>query len=191
MMSPPLASQPGEAAPEEVLCRPPREAWPLVRVLNATLMKMGRTGLLAQPRRGPQAGKSGDPARPIFTNTNPRPSRRDKPRGADDAEPPQARPRQAGSRGAEISRQGKTSRGSRDVSHDDQDQAGTSVRSVLVSSLVLRRQAQARSTNASSKGIHIGGTRPRPARRQDGGHHGAQGGVTTRAFCRRRPLLSG
>ena len=24
-------------------------------------MKVGRTGLLAQPRRGPQAGKSGDP----------------------------------------------------------------------------------------------------------------------------------
>ena len=60
-MSPPLASLPGEAAPEEVLCRPPREAWPLARVLNALLMKMGRTGLLAQPRRGPQAGKSGDP----------------------------------------------------------------------------------------------------------------------------------
>ena len=45
----------------EVLCRPPREAWPLARVLNALLMKMGRTGLLAKPRRGLQAGKSGDP----------------------------------------------------------------------------------------------------------------------------------
>ena len=59
--SPPLASQPGEAAPEEVLCRPPHEAWPLARVLNALLMKMGRTGLLAQPHRRPHAGKSGDP----------------------------------------------------------------------------------------------------------------------------------
>ena len=29
--------------------------------LDSMLMKMGRTGLLAQPRRGPQAGKSGDP----------------------------------------------------------------------------------------------------------------------------------
>ena len=36
---------------------------------------------------------------------------------------------------------GQASRGSRDVSHDDQDQAGASARSVLVSSLVLRRQA--------------------------------------------------
>ena len=35
LISPPLASQPGGAAPEEVLCRPPREAWPLVRVLDA------------------------------------------------------------------------------------------------------------------------------------------------------------
>ena len=61
LISPPLASQPGEAIPEEVLCRPPREAWPLARVLNALLMKMGRTGPRAEPRRGPQAGKSGDP----------------------------------------------------------------------------------------------------------------------------------
>ena len=86
---------------------------------------------------------------------------------------------------------GQTSRGSRDVSHDDQDQTGASARSVLVSSLVLRRQAQARSTEASNKGFHISATRPRPAGRQDGGHHGAQDGVTTRAFCKRRPLLSG
>ena len=35
-------SLPGLAAPEEVLHRPPREAWPLARVLNALLMKMGR-----------------------------------------------------------------------------------------------------------------------------------------------------
>ena len=51
----------GEAAPEEVLRRPPHEAWPLARVLNALAMKMGRIDLPAQPRRGPQAGKSGDP----------------------------------------------------------------------------------------------------------------------------------
>ena len=86
---------------------------------------------------------------------------------------------------------GQTSRGSRDVSHDDRHHAGASARSVLVSSLVLRRQAQARSTEASGKGCHIGATRPRPEGRQDGGHHGAQDGVTTRAFCRRMPLLSG
>ena len=29
--------------------------------LDCLLVKMGRTGLLAEPRRGPQAGKSGDP----------------------------------------------------------------------------------------------------------------------------------
>ena len=84
----------------------------------------------------------------------------------------------------------QTSRGSSDMSHDDQGQAGASARSVLVSSLVLRGQAQARSTEASSKGFHIGATRPRPAGRQDGGHHGAQCGVTTKAFCRRRLFLS-
>ena len=29
--------------------------------LESSLVKMGRMGLLAEPRRGPQAGKSGDP----------------------------------------------------------------------------------------------------------------------------------
>ena len=92
-------------------------------------------------------------------------------------------------RGGEIKAR-RTSRGSYDVSHDDQDQAGTSAHSVLVSSLVLRRQAQAMSTEASGKGFHIGATRPRPAGRHDGGHRGAQDGVTTRAFGRQRlPLV--
>ena len=30
--------------------------------LEYLLVKMGRTGLLEEPRRGPQAGKSGDPS---------------------------------------------------------------------------------------------------------------------------------
>ena len=36
LISPPLASRPGEAAPEEVLRRPPHEAWPLTRVLSVS-----------------------------------------------------------------------------------------------------------------------------------------------------------
>ena len=92
-------------------------------------------------------------------------------------------------RGGEI-KAGQTSRGPRDVSHEDRDQAGASAHSVLASSLVLRGKARARSTGASSKGFHIGATRPRPAGQQDGGHRGAQDGVTTRAFDRRRLLLS-
>ena len=80
---------------------------------------------------------------------------------------------------AESSRQG-TSRGAHDASHDDQGlQSGASTRSVLLSSLVQREQAQAR---ASSKGVHFGATRPRPAQRPEGSHCGAQAGVTTRAF---------
>ena len=47
LISPPLASQPGEAAPEEVLCHPPREG------LERLLVKMGRTGPLAEPCCGP------------------------------------------------------------------------------------------------------------------------------------------
>ena len=92
---------------------------------------------------------------------------------------------------AERSRQG-TSRGARDASHDDLGlQAGASPRSVLLSSLVQREQEQPRSTEASGKGCHFGATRPRPGGLQDGGHHGAQDGVITRALHRRRLLLSG
>ena len=65
---------------------------------------------------------------------------------------------------AESSRRG-TSRGAHDVSHDDQGrQSGAGPHSVLLSSLVQREQAQAR---ASSKGVHFGATRPRPAQRQE------------------------
>ena len=58
------------------------------------------------PACGLRRGSKGGPARPIFINTDPRPSRGAKPRGADDARLPQGRPHQAGSRGAERSRQG-------------------------------------------------------------------------------------
>ena len=84
-----------------------------------------------------------------------------------------------------------TSRGSHDVSHDDQGQAGASGCRVPISPLVPSRQAQPWSPKESSKGFHIGAIRPRPPGRQDGGHRGAHGSVTTRAFCRRRLLLSG
>src|SRR3954469_4568333 len=86
----------------------------------------------------------------------------------------------------ERSRRG-TSRGARDASHDDQGrQVGASPRSVILSSLVQREQAQAR---ASSKGTRFGATRPRPAQRQGGSHCGAQASVTTRVFGRRGPTL--
>ena len=63
---------------------------------------------------------------------------------------------------AERSRQG-TSRGACDASHDGRGrQAGASLRSVLLSSLVQRGQAQPRSTEASGKGCRFGATRPRP-----------------------------
>ena len=62
-------------------------------------------------------------------------------------------------------------------------QAGTDARNVLVSSSVLRRQAQARSTEASGKGFHIGATRPRLEGRQGGGHRGAQDDVAIELFA--------
>ena len=61
MISPLLASQLGEAAPEEVLCRPPREAWPVARVLSTLLMKMGRTGLQLSHAVGRRQASLGTP----------------------------------------------------------------------------------------------------------------------------------
>ena len=90
---------------------------------------------------------------------------------------------------AERSRRG-TSRGARDASHDNQGrQAGASPRSVLLSPLVQRGQAQPWSTEASGKGCRFGATRPRPVQRQGGSHCGAQASVTTRVFGRRGPTL--
>ena len=63
---------------------------------------------------------------------------------------------------------------------------GAGLCSVLVSPLVQREQAQAK---VSGKGYHFGATRPRPVERQEGGHHGAQGGVIVRALDRRGPTL--
>ena len=86
---------------------------------------------------------------------------------------------------------GQTSRDSRDVRHDDRHQAGASACSVLVSSLVLREQAQARSTEASGKGFHISAT--------DQDQQASRTEVTVEPkmasspepFRSRRPLLSG
>ena len=125
----------------------------------------------------PAAWLSSVPVRPVFINPSSRPSRGAKPRGAGNARPPRGQPHQAGSRGAH------------DASHDDQDKAGTSLHSVLISSLVQRGEAQAQSTEASGKGFHIGATRPRPAGQQVGGHRGAQDGVITSTFGSRRPPL--
>ena len=137
----------------------------------------------------PAVWLSSGPVRPVFINPSSRPSRGDKPRGAGDTRLPQGRPHQEDSRGGRDIKARGTSRGAHDASRDDQDQAAASLRSVLVSSLVQRVQAQARSTEASSKYFHIGETRPRPAERQDGDHCGAQDGVIASAFGSRRPTL--
>ena len=51
------------------------------------------------PVCGLRRGSSGGPMRPIFIDSNSRPSRGAKPRGADNRKLPQERPRQASSRG--------------------------------------------------------------------------------------------
>ena len=55
----------------------------------------------------PAVWRSQQAVRPIFINKHPRPSRGAKRREVDDARPPPEWPSQAGSRGVEISRQGK------------------------------------------------------------------------------------
>ena len=139
------------------------------------------------PACGPWRGSTNGLVWPSFSSNKSRPSRGAKPREADDTRTSLG----AASLGclprSEDIYARCSSRGSHDVSHDDQGQAGASGRSVPVSSFVLNRQAQARSPEASGKGFHIGATRPRPAGREDEGHHGAHNSITTRAFGRRRP----
>ena len=136
---------------------------------------------------GPRRGSTKGPVRPSFDSNYSRPSRGAKPHEADNTKTsPGAASLGWLPRSGDLYARG-TSRGSRDVSHDDRSQAGAGGCRVLVSSFVLKRQAQARSPEASGKGFHIGAARPRPAGRQDGGHHGAHSCITTRAFGRQRP----
>ena len=118
------------------------------------------------PACGPRRGSTSGLVRPIFISQHSRPSRGAKPRKADDARPPRGKPHQVGSRGSERSRQGAP----REVPVTQTMTTGARrgarrapACSVLVSSLVLKRQAQARSPKASGKGFHIGATRPRQA----------------------------
>ena len=76
------------------------------------------------PACGLLRGSSNGPVRPVFINPSSRPSRGAKHRGADDPRLPQGRPHQACSRGGGEIKARSTSRGARDASHDDQDQAG-------------------------------------------------------------------
>ena len=72
----------------------------------------------------PAAWLKGGPSVAHLHQHKPKTLARAKPRGAGDVELPQARPRQAGSRGGgEIKARG-TSRGAHEASHDDQDQPG-------------------------------------------------------------------
>ena len=155
----------------------------MVESCMAILSASWERGYPDLPACGPRHGSTNGLVRPIFIYNHTRPSRGAKPRELDDAKTSSG----AASlgwlpRSGDIYARG-TSRGSRDVSHDDQGQAGASERSVPVSSLVLRRQAQERGPEESSKGFHIGGTRPRPLGRQGGIHHGAHNSVTTGAFA--------
>ena len=138
------------------------------------------------PTCGLRRGSSGGPARPIFISS----SSKTLARGQASRGGRQEASSKAASSGRLARRrrdQGRgTSRGTRDASHDDRDQAGADLHSVLVSPLVQRGQAQAK---ASGKGYHSDATRPRPVGRQDGGHRGAQDGVIASAFGSRRPPL--
>ena len=74
----------------------PSPGVPWARGLLSAFWERGSPDL---PACGLRRGSKGAPARPVFINTDPRPSRGAKPHGVDDTELPQARPHQAGSRG--------------------------------------------------------------------------------------------
>ena len=166
----------------------PSPSAPWARGLLPVFWERGSPDL---PSWDPWRGSINVPVRPSFSSNNSRPSRGAKPREENDTKTSLGAPSLGWlPRSGDIYSRG-TSRGSRDVSHDDQNQAGASGRSVPVSSLVLRQQAQARGPKASAKGFHIGATRPRPPGRQDGVHRRAQHGVMTRSFACADHLSSG
>ena len=135
----------------------PSPSAPWARGLMSAFWERGSLDL---PACGPQCGSIGGPLRPIFIDQGTQ----------DPREGPSLTGRTTWSflrhglvrmdhEEAERSRRG-TSRGTRDASHDDSGhQAGASPRSILLSSLVQRGQAQTRSTEASGKGCHFGATR--------------------------------
>ena len=114
------------------------------------------------------------------------------PREGDDTRPPRERPHQAGSRGAERSRQGTPRKVSMTQAMTIGARRAPSGRQHAQCPRFLFG-AKGASTGKESRGIRqrfpYRTTRPRPAGRQDGAHRGAQDGVTTRAFGRRRPPL--
>ena len=142
-----------------------RFQFPLRKGMEHFLSVFWERGSLVLPACGPQRGCASRPVRPIFINkafktlARGQASRGGRRKTSSGAASPGCL-----TRSGDI-KAGQTSRGSRDVSHDDRHQAGASACSVLVSSLVLRRPAHARSTEASGKGFHISATRPRPAGR--------------------------
>ena len=141
------------------------------------------------PACSPWRGSTDGLVWPSFSINNSIPSRGAKPHEADDTKTSSGAASQGWlPRSGDIYARG-ASRGAHDVSHDDQGQAGASGRRVLVSSLVLKGQAQARSPEALGKGFHIGATRPRLAGRRDRGHRGAHNYITIKAFGRQRPPL--
>ena len=139
MNSPPHTSQPDEAAPDEVLCRPPRDAphltlgfasmpSPSTPSARGLLSAFWEWGFLDLPACGPRRGFASRPLRPIFINkafktlARGQASRGGRHKTSSGAASPGWL-----ARSREI-KAGQTSRGSRDVSHDDRDQAGASVR---------------------------------------------------------------
>ena len=106
---PPMSNQPPHGARGRKLLGPfdashlplclsaqPSPGAPWARGLLSVFWERGSPDL---PACGLQRGSRGGPAWPIFINTSSRPSRGAKPCGVDDRRLPQARPRQAGSRG--------------------------------------------------------------------------------------------
>ena len=132
------------------------------------------------PACGPRRDSISGLVRPIFNIDEARPSRGAKRREADDTKT---------SRGSGLPRLAPEERRflcKRPPREDQVTQAMTTKARRApagavqqVSSLVLRRQAQAQSPEESTKGYHLRATRPRPPGRQDGGHHRAHHGITT------------
>ena len=136
------------------------------------------------PACGPRRGSTDGLVCPRFSDNNSRPSQGAKPREADDTK---TSTRRGLPRLAPEERRFLCRRPPREVKVT-QAMTTKSRRALAgivqhVSSLVLKRQAHARSPEESAKGFHFHGPRPRPLGRQDRGHRRAHHDVTTRSFA--------
>ena len=134
------------------------------------------------PACSPRRGSTRGPVRPVFIRKHSRPSRGAKPREADDTN-------LLRSGLTRLAREGRRDQGKANLARflrcqPCRQRPGGRQRAQCPHFLFGAKEASAAAEyRGSGKGCHFGATRPRREGLQDGGHRGAEDGVTTRALA--------